>query len=41
VHGTEVVEDDDEGGGGGGEEEVKVEGTTDSGTILKITIQAY
>jgi len=40
VHGTEVVEDDDE-GGGGGEEEVKAEGTTDSGTILKITIQAY
>jgi len=40
MHGTEVVEDDD-GGGGGGEEEVKAEGTTDSGTILKITIQAY
>lgn len=41
-HGTEVAEDDDEGGGEGGEgEEVKAEGTTDSGTILKITMQAY
>jgi len=40
VHGTEVVKNDDE-GGGGGEEEVKAEDTTDSGTILKITMQAY
>lgn len=38
---VEVVEDDDDEGEEGGEEEAKAEGTTDGGTILKITMQAY